>query len=518
MSLYRPPEDSPEMTFLRERRAALGGSLPARRREAEVQPVPEQSAFESQLKGTGDREVSTTMAFGRHFGRLLKHKDVGRYIVPIIPDETRTFGMEGMFRQIGIYAPEGQKYRPQDADQLMYYREDQKGQVLQEGISVAGAMSAGMAAASSYSVSDVPMLPFFIYYSMFGFQRIGDLCWAAGDMRARGFLIGGTSGRTTLNGEGLQHQDGHSHLLAGAIPNCHAYDPTFAYEVAVILQDGVRRMLTEQEDAYWYVTVLNENYAHPELPKGVEADIIRGMYLFRDGDDPLPEAAPGADAKSDPPGRKAPVIHESDSAPANDSAGEKPKSAAKSRANAPAKTAKPSSAGKRRKSGPRVQLLGCGAILREVISAAELLEKEFGVVADIWSCPSFNELRRDGFDVERWNRLHPLDKKPRTAHVTKCLADREGPVIAATDYVRAYADQIRAFIPSGKQYVVLGTEGFGRSDTRAHLREFFEVDRHWIAHAAVSALAAEGTLKPADAARALELWKLDPDKPNPTTV
>ncbi|MBU6199354.1 MAG: pyruvate dehydrogenase (acetyl-transferring), homodimeric type, partial [Xanthomonadaceae bacterium] len=412
---YHPGKDSPEVHYMLERRNALGGFLPQRRRKSQSFEAPPLSVFEPIVKSTGEREISTTMAFVRGINLLLRDKAIGPRVVPIVADEARTFGMEGMFRQIGIYAPFGQKYRPQDADQLMYYREDQKGQVLQEGISEPGAMSAWMAAASSYSVSDVPLLPFYIYYSMFGFQRIGDLAWAAGDMRARGFLVGGTAGRTTLNGEGLQHEDGHSHLLAGAIPNCRAYDPTFSYEVAVILQDGVRRMLQEQEDCYYYITVMNENYAHPDMPAGAEADIIKGMYLFCD-------------------------------------------------------------AGKPKKNEPRVQLLGSGTILREAIAAAELLEKEFGVSADIWSCPSFSELRKDGFDAERWNRLHP-EEKPRIAHVTACLADRAGPAIAATDYVREYADQIRAFLPDGKKYTVLGTDGFGRSDTREHLRGFFEVDR-----------------------------------------
>ncbi len=456
---YHPGKDSPEVEYMLERRKALGGFLPQRRRKSSAIAVPGLSAFEQITKGTGDREISTTMAFVRGMNLLLRDKQLAPHVVPIVADEARTFGMEGMFRQIGIYAPFGQKYKPVDADQLMYYREDQKGQVLQEGISEPGAMSAWMAAGSSYSVSDVPMLPFYIYYSMFGFQRVGDLCWAAGDMRTRGFLVGGTAGRTTLNGEGLQHEDGHSHLLAGAIPNCRAYDPTFAYEVAVILQDGSRRMLEEQEDVYYYVTVMNENYAHPDMPKGVEGDIIKGMYLFR----------------------------------------ESGKSKGKSKV-------------------PTVQLLGSGTILREVIAAAELLEKEFGVASDIWSCPSFSELRRDGFDVERWNRLHPMEKKPRKAHVTACLQGHSGPAIAATDYVREYADQIRAFMPDGKRYLVLGTDGFGRSDTRANLRDFFEVDRHWIAHAALAALAAEDMMNPEDVARAIKQWKLDPEKPNPLTV
>jgi len=463
---YHPGKDSPEVQYMLERRKALGGFLPQRRAKSASIAVPDLAAFEQITKSSGDREISTTMAFVRGMNLLLRDKQIAPRLVPIVADEARTFGMEGMFRQIGIYAPFGQKYKPVDADQLMYYREDQKGQVLQEGITEPGAMSAWMAAATSYSISNVPMLPFYIYYSMFGFQRVGDLAWAAGDMRARGFLVGGTAGRTTLNGEGLQHEDGHSHLLAGAIPNCIAYDPTFSYEIAVILQDGVRRMLKEQEDVYYYVTVMNENYAHPEMPKGVEADIIKGMYLFKD------------------------------SANANGEAGK----------------------GKNKKNIPYVQLLGSGTILREVIAAAELLEKEFGVVSDIWSCPSFSELRRNGFDVERWNRLHPMEKTPRKAHVTACLEDRAGPAIAATDYVREYADQIRAFMPDGKRYVVLGTDGFGRSDTRANLRAFFEVDRYWIAHAAIAALAAEGKMNPEDVARAIKQWKLDPEKPNPTTV
>jgi len=459
---YHPGKNSPEVEYMLERRRALGGFLPQRRRTTDVTlQAPELSAFEQITKGTGDREISTTMALVRGMNLLLRDKTIGPRVVPIVADEARTFGMEGMFRQIGIYAPFGQKYRPQDSDQLLYYREDQKGQVLQQGISEAGGMASWLAAATSYSVSNQPMLPFFIYYSMFGFQRIGDLCWAAGDMRSRGFLVGGTSGRTTLNGEGLQHEDGHSHLLAGAIPNVKAYDPTFSYEVAVILQDGVRAMLQEQQDHYYYVTVMNENYAHPDMPKGCEEGVIKGMYLFRDS---------GA-------------------------------AAAKGKA----------------KAAPCVQLLGSGTILREVIAAAELLEKDFGVKADIWSCPSFSELRRDGFDAERWNRLHP-EAKQRVPYVTSLLEGRAGPAVAATDYVREYADQIRAFIPDGMRYTVLGTDGYGRSDTRQHLREFFEVDRHWIAHAALAALAKEGKVDAKDVARAIKDYKLDPEKPNPLTV
>ncbi len=508
---YRPGKDSPEIEYMLERRRALGGFLPQRRRRSASITVPGLDAFKQITSGTGEREISTTMALVRGMNLLLRDKELAPHVVPIVADEARTFGMEGMFRQIGIYAPFGQKYKPVDADQLMYYREDQKGQVLQEGITEPGAMSAWMAAGSSYSISDVPMLPFYIYYSMFGFQRVGDLCWAAGDMRARGFLLGGTAGRTTLNGEGLQHEDGHSHLLAGTIPNCITYDPTYAYELAVIMQDGLRRMLQEQEDVYYYVTVMNENYAHPDMPEGVEADIIRGMYLLRDGDAPLPAGLPTSDASPDKPGRS--VVHETDGPPPRETRAD-PK-ATVGQAAATARTAMTSKA---KKNAPRAQLLGSGTILREVIAAADLLATEFGVTCDIWSCPSFTELRRDGFDVERWNRLHPLEKKPRKAHVTACLENREGPVVAATDYVREYADQIRAFIPHGKRYLVLGTDGFGRSDTREHLRGFFEVDRYWVAHATVAALAAEGSLKPADVAKAITLWNLDPDKPNPVTV
>ncbi len=463
---YHPGKDSPEVEYMLERRRALGGFLPQRRRTSASMATPELATFDALTNGTGEREISTTMAFVRALNLFLRDKEIGPRIVPIVADEARTFGMEGLFRQIGIYAPFGQKYKPMDADQLMYYREDQSGQVLQQGISEPGAMSSWMAAATSYSFSDVPMLPFYIYYSMFGFQRIGDLAWAAGDMRARGFLVGGTAGRTTLNGEGLQHEDGHSHVVAGTIPNCRSYDPTFSYEVAVILQDGVRRMLTEQEDTYYYLTVMNENYAHPDMPAGAEAGIIKGMYLFRESGTGNGESGKGK------------------------------------------------SKGKR----PTVQLLGSGTILREVIAAAELLEKEFGVAADIWSCPSFNELRRDGFDVERWNRLHPLAKQPRKSWVAECLDGRSGPIVAATDYVRAYSDQIRAFIPAGRSFIALGTDGYGRSDTRAHLRSFFEVDRWWIAHAAIAALAADGQMNPEDVARAIREWKLDPEKPNPVTV
>jgi pyruvate dehydrogenase E1 component len=456
---YHPGEDSDEVRYLKARREALGGPLPQRRRKAtDSFEAPELAKFERLLKSSGDREVSTTMAFVQGLNIVLRDKAVGPRVVPIVADEARTFGMEGLFRQIGIYAPFGQKYKPVDADQLMYYREDETGQVLQEGITEAGAFCSWLAAATSYSSNDLPMLPFFIFYSMFGFQRVGDLAWMAGDMRARGFLLGATAGRTTLNGEGLQHEDGHSHLLAGSIPNCRPYDPTFGFEVAVILQHGIQRMLTDQVDEYYYLTLMNENYPHPEMPEGAEPGIIKGMYLLRE-----------------------------------------------------------SGAGKAKSKGksaqPCVQLLGSGTILREAIAAAELLDKHFGVAADIWSCPSFTELRRDGFDAERWNRLHPEAKSPRKPYVTECLEGRAGPAIAATDYVRQYADQIRAFVPMA--YTVLGTDGFGRSDTRANLRRHFEVDRHHIAHAAIAALAAEGTMNAKDVARAIKEFKLDPDKPNP---
>jgi pyruvate dehydrogenase E1 component len=360
--------------------------------------------------------------------------------------------MEGMFRQYGIFSQVGQLYRPQDADQLMYYKEDKSGQMLQEGINEAGGMSSWIAAATSYSTNNLPMVPFYIYYSMFGFQRFGDLAWAAGDMRARGFLLGGTAGRTTLNGEGLQHEDGHSHLLAATIPNCVTYDPTWAYEVAVIVQDGLRRMLADQEDVYYYITLMNENYEHPAMPEGVEEGIRKGLYLFRKG---------------------------------------------------------PARRGKR----PRVQLLGSGTILREVIAGADLLAEDWGVTADIWSAPSFNELRREGLRTERWNRLHPA-QEPRRSYVETCLAGQTGPVIAATDYIKAYADQIRPFVPG--RYTVLGTDGFGRSDYRRALRSFFEVDRHHVAVAALYSLAQEGAVPAGKVADAIKKYGIDPEKPDPS--
>jgi pyruvate dehydrogenase E1 component len=444
-------EGSPELAYLRERRRALGGYLPQRRRRSsQALQVPPLSAFESQLKGTEGREISTTMAFVRVLNTLLRDKAIGKRVVPIVPDESRTFGMEGMFRQFGIFSQVGQLYRPEDANQLMFYKEDKTGQILQEGINEPGAMSSWIAAATSYSVSDVPMIPFYIYYSMFGFQRVGDLAWAAGDMRSRGFLIGGTSGRTTLNGEGLQHEDGHSHVFSAVIPNCISYDPTFSYEVAVIVQDGLRRMVVEQEDVFYYLTTLNENYEHPPMPEGAAEGVVKGMYMFR--------AAEGK--------------------------------------------------------GPRVQLLGSGAILREVIAAAELLAQDWGVAADVWSVPSFTELRREAIDAERWNLLHP--ETPRRSWVEICLGAREGPVVAATDYMRLFADQIRPYVP--RRYRVLGTDGFGRSDYRRKLRHFFEVDRHWVALAALESLVKEGALPAAKQADAIRKYSLDPQKPNPATV
>ena len=446
-------ENSKEVAYMRERRMALGGYLPQRRSKAEPLEVPPLSAFDALLKASGEgRELSTTMAFVRIMNILLRDPHIGKRVVPIVPDESRTFGMEGMFRQIGIWNQEGQKYVPQDADQLMFYKESKTGQILQEGINEAGGMSDWIAAATAYSVHGVATIPIYIFYSMFGFQRIGDLIWAAGDQRSRGFLVGGTAGRTTLNGEGLQHEDGHSHLWSGAVPNCISYDPTFSYEVAVIVQDGLRRMMAEQEDVFYYLTVMNENYEHPAMPEGAEADILKGMYLFRRG------------------------------AASN---------------------------------GPRVQLTGSGTIFREVIAAAELLKSDWGVEADLWSCPSFTQLARDGADCARWNLLNPLET-PRASHVENCLRDTRGPVIAATDYVRLFAEQIRAYVP--RRYVVLGTDGFGRSDTREALRSHFEVDRHWVTVAALKALADDGALDRAKVAEAIARYGLDVTKPNPLYV
>ncbi|MBT3014786.1 MAG: pyruvate dehydrogenase (acetyl-transferring), homodimeric type [Candidatus Thiodiazotropha sp. (ex Clathrolucina costata)] len=448
---YKPPTDSPEMQYMHQRRQDLGGYLPQRRTKVEPLQVPALDEFKTLLEGSGDRDQSTTMAFVRLLNMLVRNKTVGKQIVPIVPDEARTFGMEGMFRQLGIYSSVGQLYEPVDADQVMFYREDKKGQILQEGINEAGAMSSWIAAATSYSNHGISMIPFYIYYSMFGFQRVGDLAWAAGDMQARGFLIGGTAGRTTLAGEGLQHQDGHSHIVAGTIPNCVSYDPAYAYELAVIVQDGMRRMYQEQENVFYYITVMNENYLQPAMPEGVEEGIVRGLYLLDTG-------------------------------------------------------------GKHKH---RVQLLGSGTILREVIAAAELLEKEFNVSADVWSVTSFNELRRDGLDAERWNTLHPQEE-PKLSYVTEKLSGQKGPVVAATDYIRSYADQIRPFITTS--YSVLGTDGFGRSDMRSQLRKFFEVNRYYILIAALKALVDEGEIKSEQVSRAIKKYKIDPEKPNPSRI
>jgi len=445
---YKPPADSPELKYMHERRAALGGFLPARHDQAPRLPIPPLGFFQALLEPSGEKELSTTQAFVRFLTTLIRDKEVGKYVVPIVPDEARTFGMEGMFRQLGIYSSVGQLYEPVDADQVMYYREDKKGQIIQEGINEAGAMSSWIAAATAYSSHGVPMIPFYAYYSMFGFQRIGDLAWAAGDMRARGFLMGGTAGRTTLSGEGLQHQDGHSLIVADTIPNCVAYDPAFAHELAVVLHHGLQRMFAEQENVFFYVTMMNEAYAHPGLTPGTEEGIIRGAYKFKSGGE----------------GRQ------------------------------------------------RVQLLGSGTILREVLAAAELLEADFGIAADIWSVTSFNQLRRDGLEVERWNRLHP-DETPRISYVESLFADTDGPIVAATDYIRAYPDQIRPFLT--QRYVTLGTDGFGRSDLRTQLRKFFEVNRYYVAAAALKALADEGALDPAVVSRAIAKYRIDPEKPNP---
>jgi pyruvate dehydrogenase E1 component len=449
----RPDENSPEMQYLRERQAALGGAVPTRRRNVEAPlPVPKLDAFKALLEDSGERSFSTAMAYTRVLGALIRDKAVGPRVVPIVSDETRTFGMEGMFRQVGMYSALGQLYRPHDADQLMWYREDKTGQILQEGIDEAGAISSWIAAGTSYSTHGVQTIPFFIFYSMFGFQRIGDFIWAAGDMRSRGFLLGGTAGRTTLNGEGLQHEDGQSHIMASFIPNCVSYDATYAYEVAVIMQDGLRRMIGEQEDVFYYLTVMNENYHHPAMPDGVEEGIIKGLYRL--------------------------------------------------------------SKGEGKKNAPRVRLLGSGTILREVEAAVDLL-KEYGIVPDVWSAPSMNELRRDGLDAERWNLLHPAEK-PRTSWVAQQLGSSKDPVICATDYMKTYSDQIRPFVAA--PFVALGTDGFGRSDTREKLREFFEVDRRWVALAALKALADAGTIERDVVAKAIAAFRLDADKPNPMTV
>ncbi len=454
LPFYRPAEDTPEMRYLHERRQALGGYLPKRRARADEQlTVPPLETFKAVLDPTAEgREISTTQSYVRFLTQLLRDKELGPRAVPILVDEARTFGMEGLFRQIGIYNPAGQNYTPVDKDQVMYYREDKAGQILQEGINEAGGMGSWIAAATSYSTNNRVMVPFYVYYSMFGFQRIGDMAWAAGDMQARGFLLGGTSGRTTLNGEGLQHEDGHSHILAGTIPNCISYDPTFAHEVGVILHHGLKRMVEKQDNVYFYITLLNENYPMPGLKAGTEEQIIKGMYLLQEGD----------------------------------MSGSK----------------------------PHVNLLGSGTILRESMEAKKLLEADWGVSACVWSCPSFNELAREGQDADRWNLLHPTES-PRQPFVARQLEGHAGPVIASTDYMKSYADQIRAFMPKGRSYRVLGTDGYGRSDFRSKLREHFEINRHYIVVAALKALADDGTLPASKAAEAIAKYGIKADKVNP---
>src|SRR5450432_1267007 len=451
LPFYKPADDAEEMRYLRERRIALGGYLPARPRSAPPLAIPALEAFGAMLEGSGDREISTTMALVRILTVLLKDKNMGKNVVPIVPDEARTFGMEGLFRQIGIYSSVGQLYTPQDSDTLMSYREDKKGQMLEEGINEAGSLCSWIAAGTAYSNHGINMVPFYIFYSMFGFQRVGDFIWAAGDIQARGFLLGATAGRTTLAGEGLQHQDGHSQLVASTVPNCVAYDPTYAYELAVIVQDGLRRMYQEQENVFYYITCMNEIYAHPAMPAGVAQGILNGMYLLQIG------------------GR-----------------------------------------GK-----VRVTLFGSGTILREVLAAAELLEHSFGVPADVYSVTSFSELRRDALAISRWNMLHPSEP-PQLTYIQQALAEREGPFIAATDYMKTVADQIRQWVPG--RYSVLGTDGYGRSDSRAELRRFFEVDRHYVAIAALKALADDAKIDMQTVTDAMQSFGIDPDKPNPMSV
>jgi pyruvate dehydrogenase E1 component len=440
------------MKYMHERREALGGYLPARNADFEALDVPTLEDLKGQLKGSGEREISTTMSFVRTLSTLVKDKRIGERVVPIVPDEARTFGMEGMFRQLGIYSSQGQRYTPHDHDQIMYYKEDEKGQILELGINEAGALATWIAAATSYSTHSKPMVPFYIYYSMFGFQRTMDLMWAAGDAQAHGFLMGATAGRTTLNGEGLQHQDGHSLLMAAMIPNCRAYDPTYAYELTVIIQGGMKRMYEDKENCFYYITLMNENYRQPEMPQGVEEGILRGMYRLQG-----PQLKKKADAT--------------------------------------------------------VQLMGCGTILREVEAAAQLLRDDHGIDAEVWSTPGVVELHRDGMRCERLAMLNPGKAKPEQPYVTQLLADREGPVVFASDYIKSFGEQLRPYIP--QRYVVLGTDGYGRSDTRAKLRHHFEVDRHFIVVAALKALADDGKLKPAVVAKAIKHYGINPDKHDP---
>jgi len=456
LEYVKPEPNSPEIQYLQARRKALGGYLPQRKKFAAPLEVPPLTAFNALLEGSGDREMSTTMAFVRLLTLLTRDKKIGKNVVPIVPDEARTFGMEGMFRQLGIYSSVGQLYEPQDRDQIMYYKEDKSGQILEEGITEAGAMASWLAAATAYSTHGVNMVPFYIYYSMFGFQRIGDLAWLAGDMRACGFMIGGTAGRTTLNGEGLQHEDGHSLVLSNTIPNCISYDPCYSYEMAVIIHHGMHRMLANRESVYFYITAMNENYQHPAMPKGAEEGIIKGIYKLNSN------KAKKADSNT-----------------------------------------------------LKVKLLGGGTILREVRAAAEMLANDWNISSDVFSVTSFNELARDGLAVERWNMLHPQETA-RIPYITDVLGDAETPVVSATDYMKTYSDQVREYVPA--TFVALGTDGFGRSDTREKLREFFEVDRRYVTVAALHALALDGKIERSVVANAIQQYAIDPDKPNPTTV
>jgi pyruvate dehydrogenase E1 component len=447
---YRPEENSPELIYMNERRASLGGPLPSRKSDFEEMSVPALKVFDKQLDSSGEREISSTMAFVRILSTLIKNKDIGQYVVPIVPDEARTFGMEGMFRQLGIYTSAGQKYVPHDREQIMYYKEDKKGVILEEGINEAGAMSAWLALATAYSTSSRPMIPFYIFYSMFGFQRIGDLAWASGDCQARGFLIGATAGRTTLNGEGLQHQDGHSLILANTIPNCKSYDATYSYELAVIIQSGLKCMFEDKENCFYYLTTMNENYIQPAMPDGVEEGIVRGIYPLKRSQDVT--------------------------------------------------------------SKKKVTLMGAGTILNEVVAASEILKEKFSVEADIWSLTSVNELVREGQAVDRWNLLHPTEK-PKLSYVEQQVGNISDPIVIATDYMKAYAEQLRRYLPSSLH--VLGTDGFGRSDSRETLRHFFEVDRYFIVVSALKGLADKGIIEQSVVSEAIESFSIDPEKTNP---
>tara|TARA_B110000196_G_scaffold32150_1_gene24320 strand:- start:213 stop:2867 length:2655 start_codon:yes stop_codon:yes gene_type:complete len=451
LSFYKPPANSPEIQYMEERRKSLGGYLPTRKRKGNVLKVPELSAFSNVLTSTGERQISTTMAFVRILSTLVKDSEIGKYVVPIVPDEARTFGMEGMFRQLGIYSSIGQLYEPQDSDQVMFYKEQKDGQILEEGINEAGSFSSWIAAATSYSTTGIQTIPFYIFYSMFGFQRIGDLAWAAGDSRARGFLLGATAGRTTLNGEGLQHEDGHSHLISATIPNCVSYDPCFAYELAVIIQNGLERMIQNQEDVYYYITIMNENYQHPDMPKNIEKNIIQGIYKFSES----------------------------------------------------------------KLKAPKIQLMGSGVILREVIEAAKMLESEWKVSADIYSVTSFTELRREALDNERWNILNP-DKKQKVSIIQEIISDQESPIVASTDYMKSYAEQIANFIPN--KFISLGTDGYGRSDSREALRSFFEVDRYYIVIASLKALVDSKKIDKDMLTKAIKKYKINSNKPNPVSI